>query len=51
MDLISDEYKIAGKKIEFNEAKIALNEGRPVLASFDLTVKQWDNFRKFYKAN
>ena len=45
---IYDDYKITVKQVDENEAKIAVMKGRPCIASFYLSGKQWANFSEFF---
>ena len=45
---IYDDYKITVKQVDENEAKIAVMKGRPCIASFSLSGKQWANFSEFF---
>ena len=44
-------FKLRGKEINSKEARIAVMEGRPCLARFELNKYQWYNFGNFFEKN
>ena len=44
-------YRLHYRKVCIKEAKEAISEKRPVVATFYLTNKEWDAFEEFYEAN
>ena len=45
------EYKLHYREVDEEGARKAILKSRPCLAIFNLTGKQWDNFRRFYNHN
>ena len=41
-------FRLKGKKINADEARIAIIEGRPCLCRFYLDEKGWHNFEEFF---
>ena len=48
---ICPKYRLHYRKVSIKEAKEAISEKRPVVATFYLTKKEWAAFDKFYEAN
>ena len=44
-------YKLKGKEVNSKMARIAIMEGRPCLARFELNEYEWENFKSFFKKN
>ena len=48
---IYNDYKLRMKEVDEKNARLAVMKGRPCIASFSLTAKQWANFSGFFKEN
>lgn len=43
-----NKFKLKGKKVNSKEARLAIMEGRPCLARFELYKYQWHNFKNYF---
>ena len=48
---VLNKYKLKGKEVNSKEARIAIMEGRPCLARFELNEYEWENFENFFEKN
>ena len=48
---ICPEYRLQCRTVDANRAMEAICANRPVVVTFRLTGAQWDQFKKFYRAN
>ena len=48
---IYNDYKLRMKEIDEKSARLAVMRGRPCIATFSLTAKQWANFSGFFDVN
>ena len=46
---IYNDYKLRMKEVDEKNARLAVMKGRPCIATFDLSAKQWANFSGFFE--
>ena len=51
LEKMCPKYRLRCKRVDYKGAMKAVASSRPVVATFRLTEKEWDNFEDFYESN